>query len=52
MSMKPMKPISLAVGAAFVTSLAASNVSAETNTDTNLFAMSELSSGYIESEAD
>jgi uncharacterized low-complexity protein len=48
MSKKPMKPISLAIGAAFVTSLAASNVSAETNIDANPFAMSELSSGYMQ----
>ena len=48
MSKKPMKPISLAIGAAFVTSLAAGNVSAETNVDANPFAMNELSSGYMQ----
>jgi len=46
MSEKSMKPISLALGAAFVTSLAASNLSADANT--NPFAMSELSSGYMQ----
>lgn len=46
MSKKSMKPISLALGTAFVTSLAASNLSADTNT--NPFAMNELSSGYMQ----
>lgn len=47
MSKKSMKPISLVVGTAFVTSLAASNVSAETDAN-NPFAMNELSSGYMQ----
>jgi len=46
MSKKTMKPISLAVGTAFVTSLAAGNVAADT--DANPFAMNELSSGYMQ----
>jgi len=48
MSKKSMKPISFAVGAAFVTSLAASNLSADTNINTSPFAMNELSSGYMQ----
>ncbi len=48
MSKKSMKPISLAVGTAFVTSLAISNVSAESDVNTNPFAMDELSSGYMQ----
>ncbi len=46
MSKKSMKPISLALGTAFVTSFAASNLSADTNA--NPFAMNELSSGYMQ----
>ncbi|WP_297325848.1 hypothetical protein [Nitrosomonas sp.] len=46
MSKKSMKPISLAVGTAFVTSLAAGHVSADTST--NPFAMNELSGGYMQ----
>lgn len=46
MSKKSMKPVSLAVGTAFVTSLAAGHVSADTNT--NPFAMNELSGGYMQ----
>ena len=41
-----MKPVSLAVGTAFVTSLAAGHVSADTST--NPFAMNELSGGYMQ----
>jgi len=48
MSKKALKPISLAVGAAFVSTLAASHVSAETDTHTNPFAMNELSNGYMQ----
>lgn len=46
MSKKSMKPVSLAVGAAFVTSLAAGHLSADTNTSP--FAMNELSGGYMQ----
>ena len=46
MSRKLIKPVSLAVGTAFVTTLAAGNVSAEV--DTNPFAMNELSGGYMQ----
>ncbi|WP_293005435.1 hypothetical protein [Nitrosomonas sp.] len=45
MSKKIIKPISIALGTALVTSLAATNLSAETQS--NPFAMSELSSGYM-----
>lgn len=48
MSKKSMKPIALAIGAAFVTSLAASNASAATDENTNPFAMNDLSSGYMQ----
>ncbi len=48
MSKKSMKPISLAIGTAFVTSLAASNVSAATDANANPFAMHDLSSGYMQ----
>ncbi len=48
MSKKSIKPISLAVGTAFITSLAASNVAAGTDNNTNPFAMDELSSGYMQ----
>ncbi len=47
MSRKPIKPVSLAVGTAFVATLAASNASAEVNT-TNPFAINELSGGYMQ----
>ncbi|MDP1549989.1 MAG: hypothetical protein U1D41_07110 [Nitrosomonas sp.] len=46
MSKKSMKPISLALGTALVTSLAASNLSADTRV--NPFAMNELSGGYMQ----
>ncbi len=46
MSKKLIKPVSLAVGAAFVTTLAAGNVAAEV--DANPFAMNELSGGYMQ----
>ena len=46
MSKKSIKPISLAIGTAFVTSLAASHLSADTNTSP--FAMNELSGGYMQ----
>lgn len=48
MSKKSMKPVSLVVGTAFVTSLAASNLAADANINTNPFAMNELSSGYMQ----
>lgn len=48
MSKKTLKPISLAVGTAFVTTLAVGNVSSETDLNTNPFAMNELSSGYMQ----
>ncbi len=48
MSKKLMKPISLAIGTAFVTSLAASNVSAATDANANPFAMNDLSGGYMQ----
>ena len=41
-----MKPISFALGTALVTSLAASNLSADTRA--NPFAMNELSGGYMQ----
>ena len=43
-----MKPVSLAVGTALVTSLAASNLLADTNTNTSPFTMNELSGGYMQ----
>ena len=46
MSKKSMKPISLALGTALVTSLAASNLSADTSI--NPFSMNELSGGYMQ----
>lgn len=46
MSKKSMKPLSLALGTAIVTSLAASNAAADSNA--NPFAMTELSSGYMQ----
>lgn len=46
MSKKSMKPVSLAIGTALVTSLAAGNLSADTVT--NPFAMNELSGGYMQ----
>ena len=48
MSKKTLKPISLAVGTAFVTTLAAGSASAEADSNTNPFAMNELSSGYMQ----
>lgn len=48
MSKKSIKPISLAIGTAFVTSLAASNVSATTDVNANPFAMNDLSGGYMQ----
>jgi uncharacterized low-complexity protein len=45
-SLKSIKPVSLAIGTAFVASLAASHLSAETNTSP--FAMNELSGGYMQ----
>lgn len=45
MSKKIIKPVSIALGTALVTSLAAGNLTAETHT--NPFAMTELSSGYM-----
>ncbi|MER0169145.1 MAG: hypothetical protein DU489_00735 [Nitrosomonas sp.] len=46
MSKKSMKPVSLALSTALVTSLAASNLSADTVA--NPFAMNELSGGYMQ----
>lgn len=46
MSKKTMKPVSLAVGTALVTSLAAGHLLADTNASP--FAMSELSGGYMQ----
>jgi len=48
MSKKSMKPISLAIGTAFVATLAAGNVSAATDANENPFAMNDLSSGYMQ----
>jgi len=48
MSKKSMKPISLAVGTAFVTSLASSNLAADANVNMNPFFVNELSSGYMQ----
>ncbi len=48
MSKKSMKPVSIAVGTAFVATLAAGSVSAEADTTVNPFAMNELSSGYMQ----
>ncbi|SFQ06692.1 hypothetical protein SAMN05216419_105412 [Nitrosomonas cryotolerans] len=48
MSKKSVKPISLAVGTAFITSLTVGHLSASTDTDVNPFAMNELSSGYMQ----
>ncbi|SOD17116.1 hypothetical protein [Nitrosomonas ureae] len=45
MSKRIIKPVSIALGTALVTSLAATNLTAET--PANPFAMSELSSGYM-----
>jgi uncharacterized low-complexity protein len=47
MSKKSMKSVSLVLGTAFVTSLVATNLSAEINTS-NPFAMNELSGGYMQ----
>ncbi|MDE2387887.1 MAG: hypothetical protein KGN35_02205 [Betaproteobacteria bacterium] len=46
MSKKSMKPVSLAIGTALVTSLAAGNLAADTVA--NPFAMNELSGGYMQ----
>lgn len=46
MSKESMKPISLALGAVFVSSLAASDLSADINM--NPFTLNELSSGYMQ----
>lgn len=46
MSKKTIKPVSIAVGTALVTSLAASNLAA--GTTANPFAMNELSGGYMQ----
>lgn len=46
MSKKSMKPVSLAVGAALVTSLASGNLLADTTISP--FAMNELSGGYMQ----
>lgn len=46
MSKKLIKPVSIAVGTAFVTTLAAGNASAEV--DVNPFVMNELSGGYMQ----
>lgn len=48
MSKKTLKPISLAVGTAFITTLAAGSASAEVESNTNPFAMNELSTGYMQ----
>jgi uncharacterized low-complexity protein len=48
MSKKLIKPFSLAVGTAIVTTLAASNAAAATDNNTNPFAITELSSGYMQ----
>ena len=48
MSKKTLKPISLAVGTVFVASLTAGSASAESNSNTNPFAMNELSGGYMQ----
>lgn len=45
MARKMIKPVSIALGTALVTSLAATNLTAETHA--NPFAMTELSSGYM-----
>lgn len=46
MSKKSIKPVSLALGTALVTSLAAGNLSADTAADP--FAMNELNGGYMQ----
>ncbi|MCE7913725.1 MAG: hypothetical protein DYH15_03375 [Nitrosomonas sp. PRO4] len=46
MTKKLIKPVSLAVGTAFVTTLATSQLSADTSA--NPFAMNELSGGYMQ----
>lgn len=46
MSKKTMKPISLALGTALITSLSAGHLSADTNTSP--FAITELSGGYMQ----
>ncbi len=46
--MKLMKPLSIALGATFAASLAASNVASAAPAGDNPFAMSELESGYMQ----
>ena len=46
MSKKTIKPVSIALGAALVTGLAASNLAAESNA--NPFALNEVSGGYMQ----
>jgi len=41
-----IKPLSIALGAAFVTSMAASNIAGAAEQGANPFALNELSSGY------
>lgn len=48
MAKKSLKPASLAVGTAFVASLAAGNLMAETAVNGNPFALNELSGGYMQ----
>ncbi|MEK6736311.1 MAG: hypothetical protein AABY47_07055 [Pseudomonadota bacterium] len=48
MAKRSLKPMSLAVGTAFVTSLAASSLMAETTVNGNPFALNELSGGYMQ----
>lgn len=47
-SNKSSKTLTLALGTAFVTGLAASNVASASQTGANPFAMNELSSGYMQ----
>ncbi len=44
----PSKTLSFALGTAFAAGMAASNVAGAAETGTNPFAMSELSSGYMQ----
>ena len=46
MSKKTIKPLSIVLGAAFATTLAASNIANAAETGANPFAMTELSGGY------
>ncbi|MBA2483462.1 MAG: hypothetical protein H0V39_03390 [Nitrosomonas sp.] len=48
MSIKSIKPLTLAVGTAIVTSFTVGNASAATDSSANPFAMTELSSGYMQ----